>query len=58
MNDVHFGYVGAPLPDWRKELKQETDPDDELIETPLDVVDVLGFDPAEEGEYEESPGRR
>ena len=33
--------------DWRNELDDE-DPDDEQIETPEDVIAVLGFDPAED----------
>lgn len=52
--DVHFGEVDAPLPDWRKDkrLVDEEDPDDELLdETPEDVIAILGFDPLEwEGE--------
>lgn len=33
---------------WREELKDEVDPDDELLdETPPEVIDVLGFDPLE-----------
>ena len=35
-----------PKLDWKKEI--DTDPDDEQIETPQDVIDVLGFDPVEE----------
>lgn len=40
----------APQPvDWRKYLEDfEPDPDDEEIPTPLDVIEVLGFDPADE----------
>ena len=39
-----------PLPpirsNWREVLKDEIDPDDELLdETPPDVIQVLGFDP-------------
>lgn len=44
--DVHF-----PDVDWREELDDE-DPDDEEIETPADVVAVLGFDPREAEEPE------
>lgn len=40
--------------DWRSILAEEEDPDDdELNETPPDVVAVLGFDPAEEDEETE-----
>ncbi len=48
---VHFGSFGNELPDWRSErgLTREEDPDDELLpETPADVVEALGFDPAKE----------
>ena len=45
-SDPHFGYVGKPLPDWRTELDEYEDPDDEeLAETPADVILILGFDP-------------
>ena len=43
--DVHFPSM---RPDWREDLADEVDPDDELIETPDDVIAVLGFDPAED----------
>jgi hypothetical protein len=40
-----------PESDWRKELAGDVDPDDaELASTPPDVVAVLGFDPAAEGD--------
>jgi hypothetical protein len=48
--DVHFGYVGKPLPDWRKSkaLALEDDPDDELLPvTDPYVIAALGFDPRE-----------
>jgi len=46
---VHFGGVDAPLPDWRKaDTDADDDPDDEeLDETPADVLMILGFDPKE-----------
>lgn len=52
MSNVHFGHVGKELPDWRNDdtLNTEADPDDEQVETPEDVVAVLGFDPADEAE--------
>jgi len=47
-SDVHFGEIGQPLPDWREFDFVDIDPDDEeLEETPADVVAVLGFDPLE-----------
>lgn len=45
-------YGDKPPADWR-ELEQPEDPDDELIQTPDDVVDILGFDPAEVDEAED-----
>lgn len=46
--DVHFGRVGAALPDWRDAaLPDEADDDEALEQTPADVVGVLGFDPLE-----------
>jgi hypothetical protein len=42
--DVHFGTPETPLPDWRKEPEDDQD-DDALIETPEDVIEMLGFDP-------------
>lgn len=45
--EVHFGEIGAELPNWRL-LPDEPDPDDEVLEeTPADVVAILGFDPLE-----------
>lgn len=55
--DVGFGDAEAALPDWRKSKEAgdtEVDPDDEQIETTEDVKAVLGFDPAEEDDEEES----
>lgn len=48
--DIGFGGVNKALPDWRKSktIASEIDPDDEQIETPADVVAVLGFDPAKD----------
>lgn len=42
---ARFGSATAPLPDWRA-AEDIDDPDDEEIETPPDVIDMLGFDPA------------
>ena len=44
--DAHFGSADSKPPDWRKTA--DPDPDDEEIETPEDVVKMLGFDPAKE----------
>jgi uncharacterized protein YjbI with pentapeptide repeats len=46
--DVHFGSVDDEDADWRSELV-DVDPDDEeLAQTPDDVIAILGFDPLEE----------
>lgn len=42
--DAHFGSAESKPPNWRKTT--DADPDDEEIETPEDVVMMLGFDPA------------
>ena len=42
-------HLFGEIPDWRDGLEDD-DPDDELIDTPGDVVAVLGFNPAGEGE--------
>lgn len=44
--DAYFGSVDAPAPNWRH--VPDVDPDDEQIETPPDVVKMLGFDPAKD----------
>ena len=46
--NAHFGEVGKKH-DWRKKLAdvEEPDDDEELEETPKDVVRMLGFDPKE-----------
>jgi hypothetical protein len=49
MNDIHFGEIDNPLPDWRKQKIESEDKDndeDEAIEA--DVLAVLGFDPDKE----------
>jgi hypothetical protein len=55
---VHFGKIGSELPDWREdeELVNEEDPDDEDIETPEDVIAILGFDPDELDDDDDEPG--
>ena len=44
---AHFGTADAPLPEVVAE-DDDFDPDDEEIETPPDVIMMLGFDPAKE----------
>jgi len=49
--DIHFGSIDSKPDDWRKDkdLIEEIDPDDdELFDTPKDVIAILGFDPLEE----------
>lgn len=50
--EIRFG-GDVPLPDWRERPDRDDDADDdaELVETPPDVVGLLGFDPlsVEEG---------
>ena len=45
--DVHFGSPEDGSLDWRDEVYDvtEADDDEELVETPEDVVEMLGFDP-------------
>lgn len=48
--EVHFGSVSDEPEDWRKDAGAEDDNDeDEDIETPEHVKEMLGFDPDEEG---------
>lgn len=42
---VHFGHVGAKPKNWRDSQLKELDDDSELLETPPDVLAMLGFDP-------------
>lgn len=46
--DVHFGSADAKLPDWRREPDDDGADDDAEIRTPDDVIEMLGFDPAED----------
>jgi hypothetical protein len=46
--EVSYGEVGAQPPDWRKRAEPEPDDDEELAETPPDVVEALGFDPLDQ----------
>lgn len=45
--DAHFGSPEDGSLDWRDEVYDDNTPDDdeELAETPEDVIDLLGFDP-------------
>ncbi len=44
--DVHFGEVSEPKDQvLESTVGLEDDDDDELLETPPDVTDILGFDP-------------
>jgi len=46
LTQAHFGVVGAPLPAPSATPDDDPDPDDEeLPETPADVIAMLGFDP-------------
>jgi hypothetical protein len=47
--DIYFDDFEEHNIDWREELKDEVDPDDDE-ERPAtqDVIDILGFDPDEE----------
>lgn len=47
--NVHFGDVKENKTDWRKENDNTPDSDEELDQTPEDIVDLLGFDPKEIG---------
>ena len=49
--DAHFGSAGAALPDWREDDFDDDDSDEVLEETPADVVEMLGFDPADEDDF-------
>ena len=46
--DARWGSSETPLPDWRKQQFDELpDDDEELADTPSDVIEMLGFDPKE-----------
>lgn len=45
--DIHFGAIDAPLPEFDELTDNSADDDEELAETPSDVVALLGFDPLE-----------
>ena len=47
--EAHVGASDGPSPNWRAaDLPDEVDDDEELLETPADVVDALGFDPLDD----------
>jgi hypothetical protein len=54
---AYFGNMKKARPDWREEQDDTPDDDEELPETPADVIAMLGFDPALEDteEAEEIP---
>lgn len=48
LNNIHFGKVDKPLPDWRKiTIAGEEDDNDEDLPVSEDVKAILGFDPDE-----------
>jgi hypothetical protein len=48
LDNIYFGSLNKPLPNWRDSAGVDDDPDDEEIKTPQDIIDALGFDPAED----------
>jgi hypothetical protein len=55
--EIHFGTATAkPTVNWRDEEFDDPDPDDdeELAETPADVISMLGFDPLDDEPDESS----
>ena len=54
LDNIHFGKVGTPKPDWRRFRNDEPDDDEELEATPKDVVKLLGFDPKDEDNADEA----
>ena len=45
--NIYFDDKEARLIDWRKQLKEERDPDDEDGKTPEGLVEMTGIDPDE-----------
>lgn len=46
--DARWGTAETPLPDWRESDDDELpDDDEELEKTPVDIIELLGFDPKE-----------
>jgi hypothetical protein len=55
--DAHWGTATTPLPDWREDSTDDFDPDDEeLPQTPPDVIAMLGFDPLDLDDDEPEAG--
>lgn len=50
--DVHFGSVEEEPEDWRETPTDDDDDDEVLAETPPDVIQLLGFDPAQPSHYQ------
>lgn len=48
LTPAYFGSPEDPPPDWRREPDPGADDDEELAETPADVIALLGFDPLAE----------
>ena len=46
---AHFGFVGNPLPPLTEDTDEDLD-DEELAETPPEVVMILGWDPLDDDE--------
>ena len=45
--NIYFGDVEASSVDWRKQLPEEVDPDDEDGKTPDGLIEMTGIDPDE-----------
>ena len=53
---AHFGFVGNPLPAVTEDTEEDPD-DEELAETPPEVVMILGWDPLDDDEDgDDQPG--
>lgn len=54
--DIHVGQIGNMVDDWRETINDaaDIDLDDELGDTPVDVLLALGFDPADESDQTEN----
>lgn len=52
--DVHFGEPGKPLPDWRAEAQEDDEHEVPTEDERKAVASILGFDPWEEDEDDES----
>jgi len=52
--NAHFGNPAKPI-NWRDAALADNTPDDDTapIDTPEDVVEILGFDPLDEDDYED-----